>query len=179
VARRLAGWQKVTVLPSGLFQPQAPRADTSIGPQWTMRRCRRVSMADLSSILWRERGLLDLLLFRLEVEQLLLASGRTCWLPIAAREIDMVLAEMREVELLRAVLVDTLAAEQHLHPNPSLQEIADSSPEPWRTIWLDHREAFTALTAQIAQVSQADREVRGDRLSGGVPTDSPRQGALT
>jgi hypothetical protein len=124
-------------------------------------------MADLSSILWRERGLLDLLLFRLEVERLVLSSGRSWWLTIAAREIEVVLAEMRQVELLRAVSVDTLAAEENLHPNPSLREIAECSPEPWRAIWLDHREAFTALTSQISELSQDNRRMlHTDRPTG-------------
>lgn len=116
-------------------------------------------MADLSSILWRERGLLDLLLFRLEVERLVLSTGRSWWLAIAARETETVMTEMRHVELLRAVSVDTLAAEEHLPPNPSLREIAECSPEPWRGIWLDHREAFTALTAQISELSQDNRRL--------------------
>ena len=65
-------------------------------------------MADLSSILWRERGLLDLLLFRLEVERLVLRSGRSWWLTIAAQEIEVVLAEVRHVELLRAAGADVV-----------------------------------------------------------------------
>lgn len=123
-------------------------------------------MADLSSILWRERGLLDQLLFRLEVERLVLSTGRPGWLSMAAREIEVVLVEMRYVELLRAVSVDTLAAEENLHPNPSLREIADCSPEPWRAIWLDHREAFTALTAQISELSQSNRRMLSAGRSG-------------
>jgi hypothetical protein len=118
-------------------------------------------MADLSSILWRERGLLDLLLFRLEVEQLVLSSGRSGWLAIAAHEVEMVLAEMRQVEALRAVTVDELAAEEHLPANPSLREIAECSPEPWRAIWLDHRDAFTALTSRISELSQDNRRLLG------------------
>jgi hypothetical protein len=137
-------------------------------------------MADLSSILWRERELLDQLLFRLEVEHLVLSTGRSGWLTIAAREIEMVLAEMRYVELLRAVSVDTLASEENLCPNPSLREIADCSPEPWRAIWLDHREAFTALTAQISELSRSNRRM----LPGGRPAGPARpvlqdRGALT
>ena len=116
-------------------------------------------MADLSSILWRERTLLDLLLFRLEVERLVLSSGRSWWLTIAAREIEVVLAEMRQVELERAISVDTLAEEQNLPPNPSLREIAECSPEPWRAIWLDHREAFTALTSQISELAHRNRRM--------------------
>jgi hypothetical protein len=114
-------------------------------------------MEDLSSILWRERDLLDMLLFKLEVEQLVLTNGRSHWLPVAAREIETVLEQIRSVDLLRAVAVDTVAAELGLDPNPSLSEIAQRSEEPWRAIWLDHREAFTSVATRISEMSQSNR----------------------
>lgn len=114
-------------------------------------------MEDLSSVLWRERDLLDLLLFKLEVEQLVLTSGKSHWLPTAAREIEGVLEEIRKIELLRGVTGDTLAAELGLGPNPSLRDIAEASAEPWRTLWLDHREAFTTIATQISEMSQSNR----------------------
>jgi hypothetical protein len=114
-------------------------------------------MEDLSSILWRERDLLDMLLFKLEVEQLVLTNGRSHWLPVAAREIETVLEQIRSVDLLRAVAVDTVAAELGLEPNPSLSEIAQYSQEPWRAIWLDHREAFTTVATRITEMSQSNR----------------------
>ena len=43
-------------------------------------------MEDLSLILWRERELLETMLYKLEVEQLVLSSGRTRWLAHATRE---------------------------------------------------------------------------------------------
>jgi flagellar biosynthesis/type III secretory pathway chaperone len=114
-------------------------------------------MEDLSSILWRERDLLEMLLFKLEVEQLVLTSGRTHWLAVAAREVETVLQEIRDVELLRAIAVDLVAAELGLPSNPSLHEIALASQEPWRAIWLDHREAFTTVTTQVSEMSQSNR----------------------
>jgi hypothetical protein len=116
-----------------------------------------MSMEDLSSILWHERDMLDLLLFKLEVEQLVLTSGRTHWLARAAREIETALEEIRQVELLRAVAADALAAELGLEPNPSLQTIAETSGEPWRGIWLDHREAFIGVSTRISEMSQSNR----------------------
>jgi hypothetical protein len=92
-----------------------------------------MSMEDLSSILWHERDMLDLLLFKLEVEQLVLTSGRTHWLARAAREIETALEEIRQVELLRAVAADALAAELGLEPNPSLQTIAETTASGWTT----------------------------------------------
>ena len=116
-----------------------------------------MSTEDLSSVLWRERDLLELLLFKLEVEQLVLTSGRTHWLAIAAKEVEGVLQEIRDVELLRALAVDALAAQLGLDPNASLNEIAFASEEPWRAIWLDHREAFTTVATQISEMSQSNR----------------------
>ena len=116
-----------------------------------------MSMEDLSSVLWQERELLETLLYKLEVEQLVLAGGRTRWLPAAAREIDACLEQIRGVELLRAVAVDAVAAELGLDPNPSLQEIANKCEDPWHGIWLDHREAFTTVAAQIGHMSESNR----------------------
>ena len=116
-----------------------------------------MSTEDLSSILWRERDLLELLLFKLEVEQLVLTSGRTHWLAVAAREVETVLHEIRDAELIRAIAVDTVAAGLGLEPNASLRDIAAASEEPWRAIWLDHREAFTTVATQISEMSQSNR----------------------
>ncbi|HSE09897.1 MAG TPA: flagellar protein FlgN [Nocardioidaceae bacterium] len=118
-----------------------------------------MSMEDLSSVLWRERELLETLLFKLEVEQLVLATGRSRWLPAAAREIEEVLDAIRETELLRGLTADAVAAELGLDPNPSLREIAEACDEPWRTIWLDHRETFTSVSAEITAMAENNREL--------------------
>ena len=46
-----------------------------------------MSVNDLSAVLWRERELLELLTFKLEEEQLLLAAGRSRWISHASREV--------------------------------------------------------------------------------------------
>ncbi|MEO2104538.1 MAG: flagellar export chaperone FlgN, partial [Actinomycetota bacterium] len=61
-----------------------------------------MAYSDVSNILWRERQLLELLQFKLEVEQSLLATGRTRWLSHATREIEMLIDEVKQVELARA-----------------------------------------------------------------------------
>ncbi len=118
-----------------------------------------MSMEDLSSVLWRERELLETLAYKLEVEQLVLSAGRTHGLAAAAREVEMVLENIRDLEVLRAVEVDAVAEELGLDPNPSLREIAEASDEPWRSIWLDHREAFTTVAAQITRLSESNRDL--------------------
>ncbi len=64
-----------------------------------------MALSDVSNILWRERQLLELLVFKLEEEQLVLAAGRTRWLGHATREVESVLEEIKRIELERAVLV--------------------------------------------------------------------------
>lgn len=118
-----------------------------------------MSMEDLSSVLWRERELLDALLYKLEVEQLVLAGGRTHWLATAAREIEDVLEQIRGIELLRSIELDDIAAELGLEPNPSLHEIADRCEDPWRSIWLDHRAAFTTVATAITKLSESNRDL--------------------
>ncbi len=118
-----------------------------------------MSMEDLSSLLWRERELLEKLLYKLDVEQLVLAGGRSRWLPIAAREIDEVLSDIRDLELLRAIELEDVAAELGLESSPSLHEIAQRCEEPWKSIWLDHREAFTTVATAISTLSESNREL--------------------
>ena len=116
-------------------------------------------MEDLSLILWRERELLDTLLYKLEIEQLVLASGKNRWLAAAAREVEAVLEVIRETELLRAVAADEAAARIGLSSNPSLRSLAEAVDEPWQSILLDHREAFLGYTRQIAEIAETNREL--------------------
>ena len=94
----------------------------------------------LCLVLWRERELLDTLLYRLEVEQLVLASNRTEHLMRAARDVEAVLETLRETEILRATA-------------------ADAAPEPWATILHEHREAFASSTRQITALADSNRDL--------------------
>ena len=116
-------------------------------------------MEDLSLILWRERELLDALLYKLEIEQLVLASGKSRWLPSAAREVETILDSIRETELLRAVAADEAAARIGLTANPSLRALAEAVDEPWQSILLDHRDAFLDYTRQIGEIAATNREL--------------------
>lgn len=140
-------------------------------------------MEKLSLILWRERELLETLQYRLELEQLVMANGRTRWLAQAARDVELVLDEIRQVELLRAVAADEAAAALGLAPNPSLGALVEAVDEPWASILLDHREAFATTSEAIIHLADTNRSLisAGFRaahetllgLGGGVRTYSP------
>jgi uncharacterized SAM-binding protein YcdF (DUF218 family) len=116
-------------------------------------------MEKLSLLLWRERELLDELLFRLEIEQVVLAGGRTRWLARAAGDVQDLLEELRRSGVLRAALADEAAAGVGLPDNPSLRALAEASPEPWRAILMEHRDAFVAVTAEISALAGSNRDL--------------------
>lgn len=116
-------------------------------------------MEKLSHILWRERELLETLLYKLEVEQLVMATGRTRWLLHAAKEVEVVLETIRETEILRAVAADEAAEQMGLASNPSLRALADATSEPWASILADHRDAFAAVAADITAMAETNREL--------------------
>ena len=118
-----------------------------------------MGLAELSSILWRERDMLELLLFKLEEEQLVLAAGRTRWLAHATREVEVVLEQIRLTEVLRAVEVAAVGPALGLGTDPSLGQIADAADEPWSDLFRQHRTAFRALTAEITTLADTNREL--------------------
>ena len=120
-----------------------------------------MGLREVSAILWRERHLLELLLFKLDEEQLVLAAGRTRWLPRATREVEMVLEEIRQTELERAVEVSRVALELGLPGGASLRQLAETAPAPWQGMLVEHRQAFLSLTDEITALVQANRELLG------------------
>ncbi len=118
-----------------------------------------MSLTEVSSILWRERELLDLLLFKLEEQQLLLTAGRTRWLGHATREVEVVLGEMRRAELGRAVEVEAVAVSLGLAPGVGLRELAEAAPAPWGDILGEHRAAFLTATQAITDLAKANRDL--------------------
>lgn len=118
-----------------------------------------MQLSEVSNILWRERQLLELLVFKLEEEQLVLASGRSRWLAHATREVETVLAEIKRVELDRAVQVQAAAAELRLSDAPSLRELCEAAPEPWNKIFEEHRRALLELAQEIDSVARANRDL--------------------
>lgn len=118
-----------------------------------------MDLSGLSSVLWREREILETLLYRLEIQQMLLMSGRTQWLVRASGEVEAVLETVGRAELQRAVEFDRVAQELGLEPNPSLSELAAASAEPWQEMLNDHYRAFMDVATRIQTVTSSNREM--------------------
>lgn len=124
---------------------------------WTIETNPGSDVEKLTWVLWRERELLEALLYRLELEELVMSTGRTRWLANTASDVDAAAAALRDVEVMRAVAADEAAEAAGLAPNSSLGELIASAPEPWRSILTEHRDTFLALTDEIARVAQTNR----------------------
>ena len=113
--------------------------------------------AEVSDILWRERELLDLLLFKLDTERLLIRSGSVRWLARSSHEVDLVLEQLQLVEITRALEVDGLAARLGLPPGPTLSDLGAAAPTPWAELFHAHQTAFRTLVEEVTNLAQANQ----------------------
>jgi flagellar biosynthesis/type III secretory pathway chaperone len=123
-----------------------------------------VDYQHLSTLLWREQELLDLLLFKAEEKQYLIVTGKTRWLARIAHEIEVVLEQLRSIEVERAATTEAIALRLGIGPNPSLRQIADAASTPWNTLFAKHHETLLSLVTDLRSLSDANR----DLIEGGL-----------
>jgi hypothetical protein len=118
-----------------------------------------VSLQQFSTVLFRERHLLELLLFKLEEEQLLLEAGRTRWISHASREVETVLDELGEVELSRVAELAAVGHEIGLRDGAiTLAEVVHAAPPPWDGIFAEHQQVLLALSAEVLEAAESNRQ---------------------
>lgn len=114
---------------------------------------------ELSSLLWKERELLDVLTYKLETEQLLLTAGKSRWLQYATAEVEAVLEQLRLAGLARAVAVSATATLWGFPEDASLGEIAASAPAgPWGEIMQAHLAALNLQTRAIRALRDSNEQ---------------------
>lgn len=113
---------------------------------------------ELSVLLWRERELLDLLIFKLEEEQLLLTAGSSKWLHHGTREVELAVERVRSAGLARSVEAAAVAREWGLNETATLRDLTAGAPadSPWSEILQSHLVALTAQTSQVKQLKDAN-----------------------
>jgi hypothetical protein len=114
-------------------------------------------LSEFCGVLWREREIVERVLFKLVVQQLILNTGQTRWLPLANTEIELAVNDLRVVEVVRNAESDALATQLGLAPGSSLAELAVVAPEPWASILGEHRDALRELTGEIERMTQQNR----------------------
>lgn len=113
----------------------------------------------LSTMLWREQELLDLLLFKAEEKQYLILTGKTRWLARIAHEIEVVLDQLRSLEVERAGATEEIATRLGVGVNPSLRQLAEAAPAPWNDLYAKHHEALLVLVTELRSLSDSNREL--------------------
>ena len=114
-------------------------------------------LRDVSNILWRERNLLELLAFKLDSERLLARAGRTRWLARADHEVEMVINELKAVELERGIRVQALGDELGISGDSTLLLLAETAPGEWAGILTDHRRALLELARDVDRSARRSR----------------------
>lgn len=116
-------------------------------------------LGELNHLLWRQRALLTELLYHLEVQQLLLSSGRDRWLPLCGEQVERSLDRIGRQDEAQSRLLAEIAAEYPVPPAANLGQLCEVVPEPWDGILGEHRAAFLTLVAETEQVSRENREL--------------------
>lgn len=88
---------------------------------------------DLSTILWQERHLLQLM-----------GKGASARFALHLAELD------------RAIVVDGLARDLDLDADVSLRELAATAPDPWPVVFDDHHDALASADASALPLSLAE-----------------------
>jgi len=109
-------------------------------------------MDELARLLTVECHLLELLLFKLVEHRHLLTARETRFLTLAAAEIDRANERVQMAELRRSLFLHDLGHELDLPADAlTLGALTRKSPEPFGTIFGDHRRALAELAAEIEE----------------------------
>lgn len=114
-----------------------------------------MTLQAFSEVLFQERQVLELLLFKLETERMLLDGGQERWLPMASREVDTVLDELNKVELARSVVLAQVAPELGLGPDATLASVVGVVPSPWDSVFGDHQRELKTLMGDVLAAAES------------------------
>lgn len=115
-----------------------------------------MGVSDLSTELWRQRELLEQLLFKFEEERLLLVAGRSRWIPHATREVETVVTRMKSSSLMLSIAITEVATAWGLDADARLRDVVAAAPAgAWSEVLASHLKALTELTGEVKAI-QAD-----------------------
>jgi hypothetical protein len=118
------------------------------------------SYEELSRLLWRQRRLIETLLFKLEVERLLLSTGKIRWLDAATCEVSAVLDQIRSEELAReAIPLAAIRRQLGLAADTTLTDVISAVPEPWGEIFREHQQVLLSYLGEIEMAAASNREL--------------------
>lgn len=123
------------------------------------------ALGELSHVLWRLRELTSVLVYRLEVQQLVLLSGRVRWVDVATEDVDRCLEAIRREEATRVRIVEELSPMLGSGPEASLRDLCELAPSPWDVVLAEHQSEFLTLSAEAEDAARGNRELLHQGLS--------------
>ena len=130
------------------------------------RRPATRELSQLNEVLWAERRLLEVLLYRLVSAKLVFAADEKRFIPLALAEVERAMEKIRVAELQRSLVIGRLSLAWDIpREDLTLVYLADWAPEPARTLFDDHRTACMEITAEIEQVSRENKRLAAAGLS--------------
>lgn len=119
----------------------------------------QLALSHLSTGLWRIQELLETLLYKLEVQSVLIETGRSRWLGRSTQDIEAVIENLRETELLRTVDAAPVCDMLGLPADTPLSQIAQAAPSPWNHILEEHRDALSTATQELSLISRSNSDM--------------------
>ena len=108
---------------------------------------------------------MELLLFKLQQEHLMLAAGQDRWLQHATAEVNLVMEQLHQVSGTRTAMASSLALSCGLDSDVTLAQLAAAAPVEWSAMLADQRLQLRELLGQVEQVARTNREILASRLS--------------
>jgi hypothetical protein len=114
---------------------------------------------DLSYQLWIVRELLEQLVYKLDVQGLLLRANRSRWMPMVCAEIEAIRTAINDVEQVRAACSATLAIANGLPPDVSLGDLVAAIDGPWSSLLAEHRMHLLTQQGEVEEMSRLNHEL--------------------
>jgi hypothetical protein len=114
---------------------------------------------DLSYQLWIVRELLEQLVFKLDVQGLLLRANRSRWMPMICSEIDAIRTAINDVEQARAGCSARVAVAHGLPADVNLGDLIDAIESPWSSLLAEHRMHLLAQQGEVEEMSRRNHEL--------------------
>jgi hypothetical protein len=116
-------------------------------------------LEEFSHLLWQLRDLTGNLVYRLEVQQLLLVAGRVRWIAASADDVDRAIEVIRRKEAARVRMVERLSTFLGTPLDASLRDLCAVVPTPWDVVLGEHHVEFLKLTAEAEDAARDNREL--------------------
>jgi hypothetical protein len=120
----------------------------------TLRPELQLLLGELNQLLWRERDVLEDVLYRLQVQQLLLVEGRERWVERSVDDLERSLARVERYQRMHRDLLDDISAYLPVHGGSTLSEVVAVTPSPWDDIFEEQQASVLVLINEIEAASR-------------------------